>query len=60
MWCAALARHRTLLSGDGAVVGQWFVQGGSTDELKVPLEGLKKRFDQHNFDLLVLYTDQCE
>lgn len=49
----------TLMSGDGAVVGQWFSMSDSSKDLKPNLEGVKRRFDSHGFELMLVYTDNC-
>lgn len=50
----------TLFNGSRRVVGQWLVRSTSTQEIRVALQGVAKRFKDYGFKGPLLYsTDNC-
>lgn len=49
----------TLMGSDGNIIGQWFAQSESADDLRPILQRVKDRFDEYGYNVLALYTDNC-
>ena len=50
----------TVMSGDGRLLGQWFLSGVSNAHLRPCLEQLKGRFRSYNQSVGLFYTDNTD